>query len=57
MCDLFVVAVVAVVLFVITQLHGQPHAVFGELISISGGWMVLIMTEDSPHVTMQRITG
>ena len=40
--------------------HGQPHAVFGGVISISGRWMLIckdfIMAEDSCHVTMQCIT-
>ena len=40
--------------------QGQPHAVFGEFISISRVWMLLckepIMAEDSSRITMQLIT-
>ena len=43
------------VLFFITPEHGQPHAVFGGFISISGGWRVVcrepIVAEDIPHIT------
>ena len=42
-CDLFVVVgvvVVVVVVVVVTPPHGQLHSVFGEFVSISGGWML-----------------
>ena len=42
--------------FFITPTHGQPHTIFGGFISISGGWMELIVSEDSPHITVQCIT-
>ena len=41
---------------------GQPHAVFGVFVSISGGcrWVLLckkrIMAENNSHTAMQRIT-
>ena len=42
---------------VIIPPYGQPHAVFGRLISVSGGCLPLckelIMTEDIYHITMQ----
>ena len=49
--------------FFITTPHRQSRSVFGGFISISGGGMLLckearsslIMAEDSPYVTMQRI--
>ena len=47
-------------LFITTLPHGQRHAVFGGLIFISGGWILLckeiIMAEYSGHITMQRVT-
>ena len=40
------------------MVHGQPHAIFGGFISISGGWMLLykesVIGEYSPHVTMPK---
>ena len=55
------VCVCVCVVVVVTPPHRQPHAVFGGLISISGGWLLLcneliIMVEDSSSTTFQRIT-
>ena len=40
--------------------HRQPHAAFGECISISRVWMLLCtkltIVEDSSHIPMQLIT-
>ena len=46
---------------VISPLHGQLHAVFGGLFSISGGRMLLCkdlswISEASSHITLQGIT-
>ena len=40
----------------ITLLHRQPHMSFRGFLSISGWWTLSCMAEDSPHVTMQRVT-
>ena len=43
----------------ITPVLGQPHAVLGEFISVSGGWRLLwkelIIAEDSPNITMLHV--
>ena len=47
-------------IFFITLLHRQPRAIFGGFVRLSGEMMLLhkefIVAEDSPHITMQRIT-
>ena len=44
----------------ITSQDVQPRAVFGGCLYICGGWTMLckepIMDEDSPYITIQRIT-
>ena len=42
-----------------TSPHRQPDAVFGGFTSTPRGWMLLckeFVTEDSAHLTMQRMT-
>ena len=59
----FYVPATFVVVFVVVTAppRGQPQAIFGRCISISGGWMLnlhkaLAAAEASPHMTMQRAT-
>lgn len=67
-CDgfLFVIFIVKLIficficIFFITLPHRQPRAIFGGFVRLSGERMLLreelIVAEDSPHITMQRIT-
>ena len=46
--------------YFITPPHGQPHAVSGGLVSISGECMLLckdtvLVKEESPHITIRRV--
>lgn len=46
-------------IFFVTLPHRQPRAIFGGFVRLSGERMLLreelIVAEDSPHITMQRI--